>query len=792
LRQRVLAGLATAALVVTGLTVVPTTATAAPATNPNTAAEAQGVDDLAGTTELKRRELRQEALSDVLKGTRATEKRGASTVAKVGQKPATKAKNKVDSGPVDQYVELSREKTDRIFVVLAEFGDQRDPAYPDVDTDPATPGPVRFDGPRRNEIPEPDRTVDNSTIWQPDYDRQHFQDLYFSTDPNVDSLTNYYRKQSSGRYSVEGLVTDWTRVPFNEARYGRSNGFPCDGIICNNSFDLVRDAPNAWYQGQLAAGRTPAQIKEQLQSFDIWDRNDFDGDGDFNEPDGYIDHFQIVHSGGDQADGDPTYGEDAIWSHRGFAFQNTTSGPDGNLQGGTQIGDSGIWIGDYTMQPENGGIGVFCHEYAHDLGIPDLYDTSLGGQNNVNWWSLMAQQRVSGPGEVLGTRVNDMDAWTKLQLGWLDYEVVVAGQNKNLDLGPHEYNSAKAQGVVVVLPDKSRTFNYGAPFAGANQFWSTKGNNLATTMTRAVDLTGKSSASLTLKARYDIEPDFDFLFTQVSVDGGATWTALDGTANGAPFQHDSGGSPALSSSSGGNWVDMNVPLDSVAGKNVLLRFLYRTDGGLALAGFFADNITITADGAPIFTDGAENGANGWTLNGFRTAGTSETLIFDHFYIASNRTYQSYDQYLRTGPYNVGDPRKPDWVEHFPYQTGLLVSYWDTSEGDNNTSEHPGSGLILPVDAHPAPIYNIEGRPWRERIAGYDVPFSLSKADSFTLHINGKASYIRGQNAVPLFDDTKTFFFADQPNAGVVLPATGTTIRVVSQNGTSMRIRIGHK
>jgi len=60
---------------------------------------------------------------------------------------------------------------------------------------------------------------------------------------------------------------------------------------------------------------------------------------------------------------------------------------------------------------------------------------------------------------------------------------------------------------------------------------------------------------------------------------------------------------------------------------------------------------------------------------------------------------------------------------------------------------------------------LEGRTWRERIAAYDAPFSLSKADSFTLHINGKASYIRGQNAVSLFDDTKNFFFADQPNAG---------------------------
>ena len=785
--RRLCAGLGIAALLA-GLTVGTPAATAAPSVGP--AAEPRGGDDLPGPGDVQRRSLRQKALADVLKGEKVTERRGASTVVRTGQKPAAKSKNGTGSGPVDEYVELARETTSRIFVVLTEFGDQRDPSYPDVDTDPAIPGPVRFDGPRHNQIPEPDRRVDNTTIWQPDYDPGHYRDLYFSSDPGANSLTNYYRRQSSGRYSVDGMVSDWTKVPFNEARYGRSNGFPCAGVVCANSFDLVTDAANAWYNGQLAAGRTPAQIRAELATFDTWDRDDFDGDGNFNEPDGYLDHFQIVHAGADQADADPIRGEDAIYSHSAYAFSNTTAGPDGNLRGGTQIGDSGIWIGNYTIQPENGGVSVFCREFAHDLGLPDLYDTN-GGANNVSWWSPMAQQRVSGAGEVIGTRINDLDAWSKLQLGWLDYEVVVAGQNRTLDLGPHEYNSAKAQGVVVVLPDKSKTFHYGQPFAGLNQWWSTKGNNLSTTMTRPLDLTGKTSASLTLKARYDIQPDFDFLYTQVSTDGGVTWTALSGTAGGTPFQRDFGGQPALSGSTGGNWVDMFVPLDSVAGKNALLRFQYRTDGALARNGFFADDITITVDGAALPTDGAENGANGWQLDGFRTAASTETRVFDNFYLASNRTYESYGQYLRTGPYNFGFPDKPAFVEHFPYQTGLVVSYWDMSEMDNNTSEHLGSGLILPIDAHPAPIYTIEGVPWRSRIAGYDMPFSLRKADSFTLHVNGKPSYIRGKDAVPLFDDTGTFLFPDQPNAGVLLPATGTTIRVLSQTGTSMRIRVGH-
>jgi immune inhibitor A len=775
-------------MVATGLTMIGSGAQAAPPVSPEDQVTTLGVDDLPSAGEEKRRAMRQEALSDVLSGKRKAEKRGSSTVVKMGKKERSNRRG----GEVDQYVELSREDTDKIFVVLVEFGDERHPDYPDQDTDPNTPGPVTHDGPLHNQIPEPDRATDNSTIWQPNYDQKHFQDLYFSDNPDVDSVKNYYERQSSGRYSVEGTVSDWVKVDYNQARYGRSNGYPCGGNVCANAYDLVRDGVNQWYTDQIAAGKTPEEVHAELAQYDEWDRSDFDGDGNFDEPDGYLDHFQVVHAGGDQADGDPVYGEDALWSHRSFAFSNTSTGPDGNLQGGAEIGDTGLWVGDYTMQPENGGIGVFAHEYAHDLGLPDLYDTSGGGSNHVNWWSLMGQQRVSAEGEPIGFRVNDMDPWSKLQLGWLDYETVVAGQTKSLELGPHEYNSAKAQGVVVVLPDKDVTFDYGAPFAGESQWWSTSGDDLDTTMTRTVDLTGATTASLDLKARFDIEADFDYLYTQVSTDGGATWTSLDGTVGGAPFQRDANNDPAISSSSEGEWLDMNVPLDSVAGSEVQLRFRYKTDGGVAPPGFFADEITVSADGEPVFTDGAEDGENGWTLDGFRTAGQTETLPFDHFYIASNRTYESYDQYMRTGPYNFGFPDKPNWVEHFPYETGLGVWYWDTAQSDNNTSAHQGEGLVLPIDAHPAPIYNLEGQAWRERISGYDAPFSTKKAASFTLHVDGKPSYIRGQAAVPLFDDTKKYWYEEQPNAGVKLPATGTTIRVQSQSGTSMKIRIGTK
>ena len=111
-----------------------------------------------------------------------------------------------------RYVELARETTDRIFVVIAEFGDTAHASYPVI---PAA-GAQRFEGPLHNEIPAPDRKVDNSTLWQSDYNRAHYQDMYFNR------MADYYERQSSGRYSVDGDVAEWVKVPFNERRYGRT------------------------------------------------------------------------------------------------------------------------------------------------------------------------------------------------------------------------------------------------------------------------------------------------------------------------------------------------------------------------------------------------------------------------------------------------------------------------------------------------------------------------------------------------------------------------------------------
>jgi immune inhibitor A len=256
--RKIIVGIAGVTLVAGGLAVV------APIAFAQTPAQVQASDaperipsdDLPSPLGDKQRALTQEAVSGVLNGSLHTEQRGNSTVVKVGSSATANGRGGVVRklfNHKDQYVELSRERTDKIFVILVQFGDQVHPSYPaNTDTDPNTPGPVRFDGPLKNQIPQPDRALDNSTVWQSDYNRQHFQDLYFG---NGESLKKYYEAQSSGRYSVDGTVTDWVKVNFNEARYGRSNGFPCASQVCSNTWLLVRDAANQWVADQLAAGR---------------------------------------------------------------------------------------------------------------------------------------------------------------------------------------------------------------------------------------------------------------------------------------------------------------------------------------------------------------------------------------------------------------------------------------------------------------------------------------------------------------------------------------------------------
>ncbi|GGZ52084.1 protease [Streptomyces inusitatus] len=745
--------------------------------------------DLDGPFSKQQAQQRESALEKVISGDATVQRRDGSNVVKL------------DKG---KYVELGREKTDKIFTILLEFGDKVDDTTTHDPDGPEGPlPPVKkyggTPGPAHNQIAKPDRAVNNSTDWRADYNRKHFEDLYFGTGKDANgvakqSVKTYFEQASSGRYSVDGTVSDWVKVDYNEARYGSNY---CGGSNCDNAWDAVRDGVNAWVRDQKAQGRTDAQIKAALAEYDLWDRYDFDNDGNFNESDGYIDHFQFVHAGEDESAGGGAQGKDALWAHRWYAYGTDAgkTGPGQNKAGGTQIGDTGIWVGDYTVQPENGGLGVFAHEYGHDLGLPDLYDYSgRGGENSTGFWSLMSSGSWLGTGKgAIGDLPGDMTSWDKLQLGWLNYTKARAATDSTHTLGVSAYNTKRPQALIVDLPKKPGTTPVVKPAEGSKQWWSDMGDDLRNTLTRTVDLTGKSSAALELWGWWQAERGYDHVYTEVSTDGGANWTALDGTADGKPITRDASGTPALTGRSGA-YKQLVYGLDAYAGKKIDLRFQYRTDGATAEKGFAADAITVKADGAPLFTDNAEGDDAGWTVKGFSRIGDSFTKDYEQYYIAENRQYTGYDKTLELGPYNFGfTAPKHQWVEHYKNQNGLLIWLWDTFQRDNNTILHPGAGQILPIDANPAPLKWSDGTMMRNRIQSFDATFSTRPYDAVTLHRAGVPTTIKSRPGNSVFDDRKgVYWTAENPTASVKVADTNTKISIVKEpkNGKTITVKVG--
>ena len=73
-----------------------------------------------------------------------------------------KAQGKTPEVAKGQYVELDREGQGEIWTVLGEFSDFK-----------------------HNNIAEPDRKVNNTTIWAPDFSRDYYMDLLFNDTPEM-------------------------------------------------------------------------------------------------------------------------------------------------------------------------------------------------------------------------------------------------------------------------------------------------------------------------------------------------------------------------------------------------------------------------------------------------------------------------------------------------------------------------------------------------------------------------------------------------------------------------------
>jgi immune inhibitor A len=193
--------------------------------------------------------------------------------------------------------------------------------------------------------------------------------------------------------------------------------------------------------------------------------------------------------------------------------------------------------------------------------------------------------------------------------------------------GEETVHQFAADYIEVKLPAGGATFTFdGAdtvpvlanePHSGRGQWWSERGDGIDTTLTRELDLTGLSSATLSFWTWFDIERWYDYGYVEVSTDGGTTWKALPGsqTTDDDPLRQAYG--PGYTGRSGGGeeaeWVEESIDLTPFAGERVLLRFEYVTDGAVNAPGWAIDDLSVPELG---LRDDAEEDS-GWEAAGFQ-------------------------------------------------------------------------------------------------------------------------------------------------------------------------------
>jgi M6 family metalloprotease-like protein len=208
------------------------------------------------------------------------------------------------------------------------------------------------------------------------------------------TMTQYYSEISYGNMNLTGTVTNWVTVSHNDTYYeGSSNG-------------LGSDAETGEFLKEVL------DLNDAALDFGQFDNDGPDGIPNSGDDDGYADFVAFVHpeSGGE-------CGNSNIWSHRwvysGWWGTNYRTN-DQSANGGF------IWVRDYVIQPAFAcdnttmiQIGVFCHEFGHAFGLPDLYDTD-GSSEGIGHWGLMASGSWNSP-----SKPAHMSPWCKEELGWV-------------------------------------------------------------------------------------------------------------------------------------------------------------------------------------------------------------------------------------------------------------------------------------------------------------------------------------------------------------------------------------
>lgn len=227
-----------------------------------------------------------------------------------------------------------------------------------------------------------------------------FEDLAFATTGK--SLRTYYREVSYGRLNVGGQVAGWFQS--GQSYHYYVNADDSAGTSDDYGFDL---SSRAFRPGDTYPRNVWGLVWETVRLADSAgvDFARFDSDGDRR-----VDAVFIVHAG-PGAEETRGINVDYIWSHKSNLTEYLAT------IGLPPVRADGVEIAGYVMVSESRRLGILCHEFGHALGLPDLYRTMDGGeqQSVVGGFDLMDNGGwIDG-----GATPSHLGAWCKYQLGWI-------------------------------------------------------------------------------------------------------------------------------------------------------------------------------------------------------------------------------------------------------------------------------------------------------------------------------------------------------------------------------------
>lgn len=205
---------------------------------------------------------------------------------------------------------------------------------------------------------------------------------------NYGSVHDYFYSQSYGEFDLTFDVVGPITVSKKASYYGSNDTYGNDKYAAT----MVAEAcENAYEQGI--------------------DFADYDWDGD-----GEAEMVVCIYSGYGEAQGAAA---NTIWPHQ---WTLTEALEYGDGPGRFELG--GTYIDRYLVLNElNGtkgtkldGIGTFCHEYSHGLGLPDIYNTVGGNTFGMDKWSLMDSGCYNGDGYIPCAYT----AYERMYCGWLE------------------------------------------------------------------------------------------------------------------------------------------------------------------------------------------------------------------------------------------------------------------------------------------------------------------------------------------------------------------------------------